>query len=143
FGISIPLGAHHVVPRVRELLVEPTPLPDVVRAALANACDEIACLEANMKAVEHHRTALRQKLDRLFFREAYDREKVLMALLNRVDQTRFLRRRRPAGEPGARSGAASRTGAGLVPSRYRSFHARALVCAELRPCRNRAGSCDR
>jgi len=53
FGIGIPLGAHHVVPRVRELLVEPTPVPDLVRAALANACDEIAGLEANMKAVEH------------------------------------------------------------------------------------------
>ena len=53
FGISIPLGAHHVVPRVRELLGEPTPLPDLMRVALASACDEIACLEANMKAVEH------------------------------------------------------------------------------------------
>jgi transposase len=53
FGVGIPLGAHHVVPRVRELLVGPTPVPDLMRAALANACDEIACLEANMKAVEH------------------------------------------------------------------------------------------
>jgi transposase len=53
FGVGIPFGAHHVVPRVREPLVGPTPVPDLMRAALANACDEIACLEANMKAVEH------------------------------------------------------------------------------------------
>jgi transposase len=58
FGICIPVGAHHVVPRVRELLVSPTPVPGLVRAALANACDEIADLEAHMKAVEHQLTTI-------------------------------------------------------------------------------------
>jgi len=52
FGIAIPLGAHHVVPRVRQLLVGPSPVPDVVRPALAHACDEIERLEVNMEAVE-------------------------------------------------------------------------------------------
>jgi transposase len=58
FGIAIPLGARHVVPRVRELLVEPTPVPALVRPALANACDEIAALEAKMEAVEHQLRAI-------------------------------------------------------------------------------------
>ena len=53
FGIAIPLGACHVVPCVRELLVGPTPVPELVWPALANACDEIADLEAKMDAVEH------------------------------------------------------------------------------------------
>jgi transposase len=57
-GIAIPLGARHVVPRVRELLVEPTPVPALVRPALANACDEIAALEAKMEAVEHQLRAI-------------------------------------------------------------------------------------
>jgi transposase len=52
FGICIPLGARYVVPRVRELLVGPTPVPALMRAAFANACDEIAVLETNMQAVE-------------------------------------------------------------------------------------------
>ena len=52
FGICIPLGAHHVVPRVRELLVDPTPVPGLLRAALGAACDEIADIEAKMAAVD-------------------------------------------------------------------------------------------
>jgi transposase len=58
FGITIPLGARHVVPRVRELLVGSTPVPELVRPALANACDEIAALEAKMEAVEHQLLAV-------------------------------------------------------------------------------------
>jgi hypothetical protein len=58
FGIAIPLGARHVVPRVRELLVEPTPVLDLVRPALANAWDEIAALEAKMEALEHQLLAI-------------------------------------------------------------------------------------
>src|SRR4051812_48277510 len=38
FGIAIPVGARHVVPRVRELLAQPTPIPALMRPALANAC---------------------------------------------------------------------------------------------------------
>jgi transposase len=62
FGIFIPLGAQHVVPRVRELLVEPTDLPILMRTTLAAACDEIACLEMNMRAVEHQLTALARNM---------------------------------------------------------------------------------
>jgi transposase len=58
FGISIPLGAHHVVPRVRELVGGPTPVPDLGCATLANACDEIARLEANVTGVEHQLLAI-------------------------------------------------------------------------------------
>jgi transposase len=58
FGIAIPLGARHVVPRVRELLVEPTPIPELVRPALTTACDEIADLEAKMELVEHQLLAI-------------------------------------------------------------------------------------
>jgi len=46
FGIAIPVGARRVVPRVRELLVGPTPIPELMWPALAHACDEIAELEA-------------------------------------------------------------------------------------------------
>ena len=41
FGIFIPVGAQHVVPRVRALLVEPTPVPVLLHPTLAAACDEI------------------------------------------------------------------------------------------------------
>ena len=58
FGIFIPLGAQRVVPRVRELLGEPTSVPVLIRTTLANTCDEIAALETNMQAVERQLTAL-------------------------------------------------------------------------------------
>jgi len=32
FGATIPVGAHHVVPRVRELLDDPSPVPAVMRS---------------------------------------------------------------------------------------------------------------
>src|SRR5438477_8166829 len=41
FGIFIPTGAHHVVPRVRALLVEPTTLPMLLHSTLVAACEEI------------------------------------------------------------------------------------------------------
>lgn len=58
FGIFIPLGAQHVVPRVRTLLVEPTELPTLLRSTIAAACEEIEMLEANMRAVERQLAAL-------------------------------------------------------------------------------------
>ena len=58
FGIFIPVGSHHVVPRVRALLAEPPPCPMLLHTTLAAACDEIAVLEANMRAVERQLAAL-------------------------------------------------------------------------------------
>ena len=41
FGVFIPVGAHRVVPRLRELLGEPTDtVPRAVQGTLAAACDE-------------------------------------------------------------------------------------------------------
>ena len=58
FGIFIPVGAHHVVPQVRTLLSEDASIPTLLRSTLASACDEIAVLEANMRAVERQLAAL-------------------------------------------------------------------------------------
>jgi transposase len=62
FGIFIPVGAHHVVPRVRPLLMEPTELPVLLRTAVAAACDEIEILETNMRVVERQLAALAPEL---------------------------------------------------------------------------------
>jgi transposase len=58
FGIFIPVGAHHVVPRVRAALGDSTGLPPLLHATLTVACDEIASLEANMRAVERELAAV-------------------------------------------------------------------------------------
>src|SRR5215217_9260041 len=48
-----PVGASRVVPRVRELLAEPTsPVPDLLRSPLRVACEEIATLEDNIRVIE-------------------------------------------------------------------------------------------
>jgi transposase len=62
FGLFIPVGAQHVVPRVRELLREPTGLPILMNTTLAAACDEIEGLETNMRAVERQLTALAREM---------------------------------------------------------------------------------
>jgi transposase len=63
FGIFIPVGAHHVVPRVRELLAASTDtVPVAVRGTLANACAELDVLETNMGDVERQLTALARQL---------------------------------------------------------------------------------
>lgn len=61
-GIFIPVGAQHVVPRVRELLGEPTAVPVLMRLPLASTCDEIGVLETNMRDVEQQLTALARQL---------------------------------------------------------------------------------
>lgn len=58
FGIFIPIGAQHVVPRVRGLLLEPTGVPTLLHTTLAAACDEIDVLDANMRATERQLAAL-------------------------------------------------------------------------------------
>jgi transposase len=59
FGILIPVGARHVVPKLRALLDEaPSELPDPLRHALAVATDEIEEIEARIRSVEHALKAL-------------------------------------------------------------------------------------
>jgi transposase len=58
FGLFIPTGAHHVVPRVRELVADATTVPMLLHTTLVAACDEIEVLESNMRAVERQLAAL-------------------------------------------------------------------------------------
>jgi transposase len=58
FGLFIPTGAHHVVPRVRELLLDAATVPLLLHTTLIAACDEIDVLQANMRAVERQLAAL-------------------------------------------------------------------------------------
>jgi transposase len=58
FGIFIPVGAHHVLPRVQAVLGEESVVPIALHTTFAVACDEIAVLEANMRAVERQLAAL-------------------------------------------------------------------------------------
>jgi transposase len=64
FGVTIPVGAHHVIPAVRALLDgDPsTPVPAVLRITLADTCGEIRQLEANIRAVERQLAALAPQL---------------------------------------------------------------------------------
>jgi transposase len=62
FGIFIPVGAQHVVPRVRELLAEPSAVPVLMRATLASASEEIGALETKMRDVDRQLTALAREL---------------------------------------------------------------------------------
>jgi transposase len=65
FGIVIPVGAQHVVPRVRELLADSPDVPDLLRTSLASACDEIQTIERDMRAVERQLTTLARDRDDL------------------------------------------------------------------------------
>src|SRR5207244_491825 len=58
FGLFIPIRSHHVVARVRTLLLESTTVPVLLHTTLAAACDEIDVLEADMRAVERQLGAL-------------------------------------------------------------------------------------
>lgn len=63
FGVTIPAGAHHVVPRVRALLEDPeAPVPMSVRPSLAVLCDEIRRLEERVTQLERQLTALAKQL---------------------------------------------------------------------------------
>jgi transposase len=63
FGIFMPVGAHHVVPRVRALVAESTDtVPAAVRSTLAHACAELDVLDTNMRDVERQLAALARQL---------------------------------------------------------------------------------
>ncbi len=63
FGIVIPVGSQHVVPQVRDLLATSPQVPDLMRASLASACDEIATIEQHMREVERQLTTLARGRD--------------------------------------------------------------------------------
>jgi len=62
FGVFIPTGAQHVVPRVRALLAEAVTIPVALHATFATACDEIEELEVRMCGVERQLAALAGEL---------------------------------------------------------------------------------
>jgi transposase len=62
FGVTIPVGAQHVVPQVRALLDSASPVPSVVHSTLAEAADEIRALETNMGAVERQLAGLARQM---------------------------------------------------------------------------------
>ena len=63
FGVFIPIGAHHVVSRVRALVEEDADtVPVAMRGLLATACEEIESLETHMRDVERQLSALAQQL---------------------------------------------------------------------------------
>ena len=62
-GFTIPVGAHHVVPRVESLAHEAdSELPDTLRPFLLEACREIRACEQRMKAVESQLRRLQSQL---------------------------------------------------------------------------------
>lgn len=58
FGVTIPVGAQHVVPQVQALLDPASPVPAVVHGTLAEAADEIRALETSIGAVERQLAGL-------------------------------------------------------------------------------------
>lgn len=63
FGVTIPCGRRHVVPRTLEAIAaSEIPLPDPLRAALHAACDEIGGLDSQIQAVERQLLALSKNL---------------------------------------------------------------------------------
>ena len=63
FGVTIPCGRRHVVPRTLEALAEAeSPLSDPLRAALHAACDEIGELDKRIQAIERQLRALAKSL---------------------------------------------------------------------------------
>ena len=63
FGITIPVGAHHVVPHVRALLDDAdAPLATSLRPTLGALCEEIRTLEQRIREVERQLAALAEQL---------------------------------------------------------------------------------
>ena len=63
FGITIPVGARHVVPRVGALIEDAeAPVPMSLRATLAELCEEIRTLTSRLRALEHQLAAVAEQL---------------------------------------------------------------------------------
>ncbi len=63
FGVTIPVGARHVVPQVRALVEDTeSPVPAALRSTLAVACEEIGELETAVLGVERQLAALARQM---------------------------------------------------------------------------------
>lgn len=63
FGVTIPQGAHHVVPRVEGLVAAPeSAIPEALRSSLTVTCAEIRALEASMQDIERQLRSLGRQL---------------------------------------------------------------------------------
>ena len=63
FGITIPVGPRHVVPRVSALIADAdSPLPMSLRTPLAELCDELFILNDRLQELEHQLAALAAQL---------------------------------------------------------------------------------
>ena len=63
FGLTIPVGARHVVPRVGALIEDAeAPVPLSLRATLAELCEEIRTLTSRLRALEHQLAAVAEQL---------------------------------------------------------------------------------
>jgi transposase len=63
FGVTIPVGANHVVPQIRALVGETaTPVPMLLQATLADVCDEIGTLEATIHRLERQLEAVARQM---------------------------------------------------------------------------------
>ena len=63
FGVTIPVGPRHVVPRVMALIADAdSPVPMSLRTPLAELCDEIFILTNRLKDLERHLAAVAEQL---------------------------------------------------------------------------------
>ena len=63
FGITIPVGARHVVPRVAALVEDAdAPVPMSLRPTLMGLCEEIRTLTSRLRALEHQLAAVAEQL---------------------------------------------------------------------------------
>lgn len=63
FGMMIPVGAQHVLPRLQDVIEDTnSPLPSPLRAALSLVKEEIAQLERRIREVEQHLKSLAREL---------------------------------------------------------------------------------
>ena len=63
FGVTIPVGARHVVPQVYGVLEDAdAPVPGSLRASLAAMCEEIRALEQRLRDLDHQLAALADQI---------------------------------------------------------------------------------
>ena len=63
FGITIPVGPRHVVPRVLALVADAdAPVPMSLRATLADLCDELSLLTSRLEDLERQLAAIAEQL---------------------------------------------------------------------------------